>query len=145
MLEDRTAKPANRRAFFIETRSGELIGRVGVFSIDWVLKQGELGIVIGEHAYWAKGYGRDTIMTLLHHIFKSTSLVSVNLFTFTDNVRAQRCFAACGFRVVGTGKRFSPDIGEFEGIEMEITRDEFLTRPWRKLHTADKSISQEQK
>jgi RimJ/RimL family protein N-acetyltransferase len=43
-------------------------------------------------------------------------------------VRAQRCFAACGFRDIGNARRFSPDIGEFDGIEMEITRREFRAR-----------------
>lgn len=145
ILEDHTANPSNRRAFFIVNRAGELIGRVGVFAIDWVMRQGELGIVIGESNYWGKGYGRDVVMTLLHHVFENTSLESINLFTFTDNVRAQQCFAACGFRVVGTGRRFSPDIGEFEGIEMELTRSEFLTNPLPRPHSSNKPISQEEK
>lgn len=116
----------NRRAFLIITRTGEAIGRIGVFAIDWAHHQGELGIVIGERDYWGKRYGRDAILTLLRHLFQTTSLDTINLFTFTDNIRAQKAFAACGFRVVGTGRQFSPDIGEYEGIEMEITRREYL-------------------
>jgi RimJ/RimL family protein N-acetyltransferase len=46
------------------------------------------------------------------------------LYTFPENVRAQKCFAACGFRSLGVARRFSPDLGEFDGIEMEITRQE---------------------
>lgn len=126
LRSDRSNGPSNRRAYFVVTRTGELIGRVGCFAIDWDTKEGELGIVIGEQAYWSKGYGRDAIKTLLRHIFESTSLERINLFTYTDNLRAQRCFAACGFRAVGTARRFSPDIGEFDGVEMEITRCEFL-------------------
>lgn len=128
MRSDRAANPGNRRAFFIVTRAGELIGRIGIFAIDWTLKQGELGIVIGERDYWGKGYGRDAILTLLRYVFQTTSLETVNLFTFTDNLRAQHCFTACGFRTLGTERRFSPDIGEFDGIEMEIARQEFLNR-----------------
>ncbi len=115
----------DRRAFFIVTRTGELIGRIGVFAIDWSRKTGELGIVIGEREYWGKRYGRDAILTLLRHLFQATSLETINLFTFPDNLRAQRAFAACGFRVVGRGRQFSPDIGEYEGIEMQITRRGF--------------------
>ena len=123
---DRSSNPNSRRAYFIVTRSGDLIGRVGCFAIDWDHKEAELGIVIGEQAYWGKGYGRDAVKTLVRHIFETTSLERMNLFTYTDNERAQRCFAASGFRAVGTARRFSPDVGEFDGLEMEITRREFL-------------------
>lgn len=134
----------NRRAFLIVTRTGEAIGRIGVFAVDWARHQGELGIVIGEREYWGERYGRDAVLTLLRHLFQTTSLETINLFTFTDNLRAQRAFAACGFRVVGTGRQFSPDIGEYEGIEMEITRREFLD-PGARRHARKISVPQEQR
>ncbi len=131
LRSDHTITPTNRRSFFIFTRSGELIGRIGCFAIDWALRQGELGIVIGERAYWGKGYGRDAVVTLLRHLFSTTSLEMINLFTYPENLRAQRAFAASGFRTLGTARRFSPDLGEYDGLEMEITRREFLQRETR--------------
>jgi [ribosomal protein S5]-alanine N-acetyltransferase len=128
LRSDRYHGPSNRRSFFIITRSGELIGRIGCFAIDWDNKEGELGIVLGEHAFWGQGYGRDAIITLLRYLFQTTSLERINLFTYQDNVRAQRCFAAAGFSTVGTARRFSPDVGEFDGVEMDISRREFLNR-----------------
>ena len=142
LLGERGYTPANRRAFLIVTRpfdasstlstssaqGGELIGRIGCFAIDWDKKEAEMGIVIGESASWGQGYGRDAVATLLRYIFDTTALERINLFTFPENLRAQRCFAACGFHVVGNARRFSPDIGEFDGIEMEITRREFRAR-----------------
>ncbi len=126
LLGDHGYTPANRRAFFIITPVGELIGRIGCFAIDWDKHEGELGIVIGESAAWDQGYGRDAITTCLRHLFGTTTLERINLFTFPENLRAQRCFAACGFRVIASARRFSPDLGEFDGVEMEITRHEFL-------------------
>ncbi len=128
LRSDRRYAPSDRRVFFIVTRGGELIGRTGCFAIDWELKQAELGIVIGEPAYWGQGYGRDAVRTLLRHLFKTTQLESIHLYTFADNVRAQHCFAACGFVTRGQSQRFSPDIGEFDGIEMEITREQFIVQ-----------------
>lgn len=125
LKSERQYAPNNRMAFYIVTREGELIGRIGCFAIDWEHRQAEMGVVIGEHGYWGKGYGRDAVMTLLRHVFETTSLDHINLFTYPDNVRAQRCFAACGFRVLGTARRFSPDVGEFDGVEMAITREQF--------------------
>ncbi len=131
LRSDHTIMPTNRRSFFIVTRDGEMIGRIGCFAIDWTLREGELGIVIGERAFWGNGYGRDAVTTLLRHLFSTTLLETINLFTYPDNLRAQHCFAACGFRTVGTARRFSPDLGEYDGLEMEITRREFLQRAAR--------------
>lgn len=129
---DRNHGLSDRRAFFIVTRAGELIGRVGCFAIDWDGRQGELGIVIGERAYWGQGYGRDAVTTLLRHIFETTPLESIHLFTYPENLRAQRCFAACGFRVVGIARRFSPEVGEHDSTEMKITHRELQEHSLRK-------------
>lgn len=124
----------NRLAFFIFTRPfnstprEKIIGRIGVFAIDWDKRAGELGIVIGEPEAWDKHYGREAVALLLQHLFETTLLERINLYAFTDNRRAQRCFAACGFRSLGVARRFSPDLGEFDGVEMEITRREFWAR-----------------
>jgi RimJ/RimL family protein N-acetyltransferase len=120
--------PSDRRMFFIMTNDGELIGRIGCFALDQRAREGELGIVIGEPAFWDKGFGRDAIATLLRFLFETTPLERINLYTYPENIRAQKSFAACGFRPLGTARRFSSDLGEFTGLEMEITRAEILTR-----------------
>ncbi len=145
LRNDHTVSPSNRRSLFILTRDNELIGRIGCFAIDWALRQGELGIVIGERAYWGKGYGRDAVRTLLRLLFSTTLLETVNLFTYPENLRAQRSFAACGFRTLGTARRFSPDLGEYDGLEMEITRREFLQRPAQRKAISAKISVQVQK
>ncbi len=122
---ERFHAPTNRRAFFIFTNAHQLIGRIGIFAIDWLNHDGEMGIVIGEAVNWSKHYGRDAIKTLTRYIFNTTSLDRIYLFTFTDNTRAQKCFAAAGFRALGSARRFSPDVGEYDGIEMEMTRQDF--------------------
>ncbi|MCL4488448.1 MAG: GNAT family N-acetyltransferase [Chloroflexi bacterium] len=145
LQNDQSFAPGNRRAFYIVTHSGELIGRIGCFAIDWDERKAEMGIVIGEQAYWAQGYGRDAVTTLLRHLFDTTSLRTINLFTYPDNLRAQRCFSACGFRVLGSARRFSPDVGEFDGLEMAITRDEFSKGVPRQLPSRRQIPAKEQK
>ncbi|MBM3128924.1 MAG: GNAT family N-acetyltransferase [Chloroflexi bacterium] len=117
-----------RRVFFIFTRDQRIIGRIGVFAIDWARRDGELGIVIGEPTEWGKGYGTRAVALLLHHLFETTPLERVYLFTYPENIRAQRCFASAGFRTLGATQRFLPELGARAGIEMEITRREFNER-----------------
>jgi RimJ/RimL family protein N-acetyltransferase len=124
---ERLYGPSNRRVFFILARAtGEMIGRIGVFNIDWDQRACELGIVIGDANYWGRGYGRDATRTLVDHIFKTTRLERIFLFTSADNVRARKSFEAAGFRWRGPIRRFLPEVGDFDGVEMEITRAEWV-------------------
>lgn len=125
---ERSSPPTDRLMFFIVTLDGEMIGRIGCFGLADGAQSGELGVVIGERAYWDRGFGRDAISTMLGYLFRFKPLERVNLYTYPDNIRAQRSFAACGFRTLGTAQRFSSDLGEFTGLEMQITRAEYLTK-----------------
>jgi RimJ/RimL family protein N-acetyltransferase len=126
LRRERWRAEPNHRVFYIVTLTGELIGHVGLFTIDWAKSEGEFGIVIGEPEYWGKGYGRDATQMLIRYIFTQTPLNRIYLGTFKDNLRAQRCFAACGFRVVGITSQYDPVAGEYiDGPEMEITRSDF--------------------
>lgn len=120
---ERLFGPPNRRAFLIFAREPfELIGQLSLFAIDWDKRQGELGVVIGQKDYWGRSYGRDAVRTFVRHIFATSSLDRIYLYTFADNLRAQHSFSAAGFRFVDRGRRFTPEVGEFEGVEMEILR-----------------------
>ena len=114
----------NQRIFYIVTRAGEFIGRVGMFNIDWANKEAELGIAIGRR-HWSQHYGRDAVSLLLCYVFTKTPIDCVYLGTSKDNIRAQRAFAACGFHITGSAERFSPMSGNYiDGVRMEITRQD---------------------
>lgn len=126
---ERLYGPTNRRMFLLFARETmQLIGRIGIFAIDWNRRDAEMGVVIGEREFQNRGYGRDATRALLHHLFTTSSLNEIYLYTFAENVRAQRAFAAVGFRITAQGPRFTPEVGEFDGVKMQITRAEFLER-----------------
>ena len=72
------------------------------YDIDVRKSQAELGIMIGDREHWSKGYGTDSVNTLLDHIFTETPLERIYLHTLTWNDRARRSFAKSGFREVKT-------------------------------------------
>jgi RimJ/RimL family protein N-acetyltransferase len=115
----------NQRLLYILSRENEIIGRVGLYTIDWEKREGEFGISINKK-YWNKKYGRDATDLLIGYIFTQTPIRRIYLGTFQDNIRAQRSFAASGFRVVGTATRILPgESSPVNGIEMEITLQEW--------------------
>jgi RimJ/RimL family protein N-acetyltransferase len=94
-----------RRSLAIEDNEGRHIGNVMYYNIDTIRREAELGITIGERSYWGRGYGRDTINTLVRHVFRTTGFRRVYLKTLDWNVRAQRAFERAGFRMCGRMRR----------------------------------------
>ncbi|TAK27181.1 MAG: N-acetyltransferase [Chloroflexota bacterium] len=109
-----------RQRYAIETTDGNHIGNITYYNIDLQRKEAELGIVIGERAYWGRGYGSDAVLGLLSHIFSNTPIERVYLRTLDWNTRARRAFAHCGFKEMDRG---GPALGRF--VVMEIYREEF--------------------
>jgi RimJ/RimL family protein N-acetyltransferase len=95
--EVRYFKTASRHVFGIETLEGLHIGNCAVYDIDEDLRETELGILIGNRAYWNKGYGEDAVCLLIDYIFRKTRLRRIHLKTLEENRRAQESFKKCGF------------------------------------------------
>ncbi len=110
----------------IETLEGVHIGNVGLHRINWKDRHAELGIVIGEKAYWGKGYGTDAIRTLLRFAFEEMNLHRVYLRVDEDNPRGIRCYEKCGFREEGRLRETVFREGQYhDQVVMSILRAEF--------------------
>jgi RimJ/RimL family protein N-acetyltransferase len=114
---------SRRYRFSIDTIYGEHIGNCSYYNIDKTRGKTELGIMIGNRHYWDKGYGTDTVNTLVNHIFRQSKLKRIYLKTLTSNKRAQKCFQKCGF---SRYRRLANDGLSF--ILMEIHRHQWQER-----------------
>jgi RimJ/RimL family protein N-acetyltransferase len=96
-----------RISFVIETHDGVPIGNIGLVAIDDVHRRAELGISIGEKAYWSRGFGTDALRVLLRFAFEQMNLHRIELITDADNDRGIRCYEKAGFKREGLlrGKR----------------------------------------
>ena len=84
-------------SFAIETKDGVHIGTAGLHRASPENRAAELGIMIGEKAYWSKGYGTDAVATLLRFAFEEMNLNRIELHVFGFNARAQAAYRKCGF------------------------------------------------
>ncbi|MEW6142512.1 MAG: GNAT family N-acetyltransferase [Chloroflexota bacterium] len=110
--------------FGIETLDGRHIGNCAVYNFDNSRKEAELGVMIGDRAYWGQGYGADAVGTLVQYVFSNTDLKRLHLKTLEWNVRAQKCFLKCGF--VSFGRRLN---GGHDFILMEKLRSREAATP----------------
>lgn len=97
----RQLQSRDSEVFAIETTDGVHIGNTGLHDINWLHRNAEMGIVIGEKQYWGKGYGSDAARVLLRFAFDEMNLHRVQLTVYEDNVRAIRAYEKCGFRQEG--------------------------------------------
>jgi len=114
----------------IDTLDGKHIGNCMYYDIDVKGGEAELGVMIGDRDYWGKGYGTDSVASLLGYIFTATSLDRVYLHTLDWNERAQRSFSKTGFREVKRVRRSGQNF-----IRMEVLRSDWEARADSK-HTA---------
>ena len=108
------------RQFAVDTIDGEHIGNCSYYNLAKLSSEVELGIIIGNRDYWDKGYGTDTVTTLVNHIFSQLDINRVYLKTLESNSRAQKCFWKCGFTPYGQMSK-----NEYQFVLMEIHRDQW--------------------
>jgi RimJ/RimL family protein N-acetyltransferase len=112
--------------FAIETMDGTHIGNIELFDINERNRHAELGIVLGEKAYWGQGYGSDAIRTLLRFGFEEMNLHRVYLCVYEDNARGIRAYEKCGFRHEGRLREANYRKGRYyDELIMGILRHEF--------------------
>jgi ribosomal-protein-alanine N-acetyltransferase len=121
-------RDARRDRYAILNERGWMIGMISYYNVIFERRQAELGIYIGDRENWGRGYGTESILTLLSHLFRNTDLAAMYLTTYASNGRAQTCYRKCGFEVVGTMRKYNGRIGYYVDVQMKVTREAFLLR-----------------
>jgi len=114
--------PASQR-FSVDTLDGRHIGNCVCYNINEAGGEAEVGIMIGDRAYWNRGYGTDAMTALVNHIFQTTGLNRLYLKSLHWNQRAHRCFRKCGFKPCGEMQRDG-----YSFLMMELYRQEWAVR-----------------
>ncbi len=116
--------------FAIETKEGVHIGHCGFHGCNAENRRAELGILIGEKEYWGRGFGTDTMLTLLRFAFEQMNLHKVTLGAFEFNERGLAMYAKLGFVEEG---RLREDLFQ-DGRYWDLVRMSILRREYEALH-----------
>lgn len=99
---DNQGKSKNDFALAIVTvETNEFIGSIGLHRIDWVNRNAVTGTVLGESAYWGKGYGTEAKMLLLDFAFNALDLQVIVSNVMDYNTRSLSYGKKCGYVEVG--------------------------------------------
>lgn len=99
-LEGLVSKP-NDIILAIVTKQGQLIGMTGLHHISWQHGHATAGAFIGDHAFHGRGYGTDSLMTMLEYAFNTLGLRKVKSEVIGFNKRSLAHALKCGFRQIG--------------------------------------------
>ena len=120
MVRDRT-----RRMFAIVTSDAKHIGNIGLKDIDWVARNAEVLVYVGEAEFRGKGYGTEAITALVDFAFQRLNLHRLYAKVFSYNERAMKSFEQCGFQREGLLREHVFRDGSYHGVAiLGILREE---------------------
>lgn len=118
----RDAEGSASQQFVIEA-DGVAVGFVGLFDIDELARQGEIGIALVPEAR-SKGIGTAALMQMIDHAFVRGNLRRLHLEVIASNAAAIRSYEKAGFVVEGRMREHAWVRGHYEDIvRMGLLRD----------------------
>lgn len=116
-------------SWFVIVYDGSDVGSV------WLEKENvtdnfvQLGIIIGHKEMFNKGIGREAIEKAIQESKSVIPLSIVRLNVRRNNIRAQACYSACGFRVISQGVKTTEQGEKIEFLTMERADSSHLSHP----------------
>lgn len=124
---ERVRGDKSSRRFAIEADSGEYIGNIGLYDIDWINRNTGFGIFIGDPRYRGGGYATDASFALLGFAFSELGLKKVWLTVLASNEAAQKLYLRLGFKPEGTLRQHNFRGGGFvDELVMGLLSEEFV-------------------
>ncbi len=106
--------------------AGRWIGEIRLDAMDASDRRARLAIGLYDPQRLGRGLGREAISLLLTHAFSDLALHRVGLRVLAYNVRAIRCYRACGFVEEGREREAAFVGGEWhDDLVMGVLADEF--------------------
>lgn len=118
----------NAYNFVIADKQDEsYIGQLDLFRVDWRLRQGEIGMVIGCAEKRGQGYGQEALELMKRFAFANLGLERLELEVHMDNQAALQCYRKAGFVLEGVKRHAYWADGRFGNVGMmSILRQEYL-------------------
>lgn len=89
------------------------LGIVGLYDINWVARNAEFRIIIGDEAYLEKGIGTSVTREVVKYAFEKLNLHKVHLGVNAEDKRANECYQKVGFVKEGTIRDYNYRNGRY--------------------------------
>src|SRR5215216_7516066 len=110
----------------VERTSGALIGFAGIASISLINRSGEYFILIGNKAWWSKGYGTEVTKLVVEYGFATLNLHRIALTVSDLNRAGVTAYERAGFLREGVLRQACYRDGQYhDKINMSILRPDW--------------------
>ncbi len=97
----------------IDKKLDKHVGNAKLANINWVHRNAQFGIIIGDKEAWGKGFGSDACRLLVKYAFEKINLHKVWLIVYANNPVARKMYEKAGFREEGCQKEHVFSEGRF--------------------------------
>lgn len=113
----------------IETLEGLLIGTVDLRDINWKNRSAFIGIKISSEGNRSKGYGKDTIDTIMKYAFEELNLNRLETTILSYNQPSKQLFTRkCGWKIEGEKRQAVYKGNRYQDqLFVAILKDEYLS------------------
>lgn len=94
------------------------IGMIGLYDINNINQNCEVGLYIGERSYSGKGYASEAYYTIEQYAKNYLNIRKIKLFVVDENKLAVKFWAKCGFLKIGTLKEERFIDGSFRDLSI---------------------------
>ena len=102
------------------------IGTCQFHNVDWRSRSAEVGIMIGEKAFWNQGYGTETMKLMLKHGFETVNLHRIWLRVYAKNTRGIKAYEKAGYQYEGKFREAHYQHGQYYDVHfMSVLRQEW--------------------
>ena len=117
---NRVMRGSPNGAFFViaDVKDQAYIGQMDIFEINWKIRLGKLGTVIGNEDMRGRGYGAEALWLLIDYAFGVLGLERLELDVYAENKRAIRCYEKAGFVHEGTRRHAAMVNGNYADVRM---------------------------
>lgn len=111
----------------VDPKTGKPIGSMGIHRINWKDRVASTGAVIGDKAYWGKGYGSEAKMLLLNYAFNTLNLRKICSGCVSFNTRSEAYSKKCGYKREGVFKKHIFRNGRYwDHVNLAVFKEDWL-------------------
>lgn len=108
------------------------IGQLDMYRVDWRLRCGEIGMVIGDSSERGRGIGQESLRLLQQFAFANLGLERLELEVHMENTAALGCYRKAGFFLEGVKRHAFYSDGKYCDVGfLSILRDEYFEQVQR--------------
>lgn len=103
----------NTKRYIIETKDHSSIGFIGLYSINWIHRNAELGVYIGNIEQQGNGFAKEACVLLENYAHRYLNLCKLKVFVVKKNHIAVNMYKKLDYNIAGELKNERYIDGEF--------------------------------